>query len=105
MPKPWNEEVYYIQGCYSSYGGFFSWGNTVAEALENAWKEGASSGCKYRLLKIKGEFTVSHIDGGITYDSKDGWVKPLTGERPWPSNRRKEAAALEKLLAAQGTAE
>jgi hypothetical protein len=102
--QPWNEEVYYVQGAYKSYGGFYAWGNTIAEALENAHRQGAHEGCKYRLLKIKGEFTVSHIDGCITYDSKDGWVKELVPARPWRNNRRKELAALEKLIASQETA-
>jgi hypothetical protein len=98
MPKPWNETVYFVMGSYKSYGGFYGWGNTILEAFQNASKNGGSSADQYYLLKIVGDFSVSHFDGSISHQ-KDALTK-LTEIRKWPRSIKREAEKLEAELSA-----
>jgi hypothetical protein len=100
MPKPWNEEVYYATVAEpNAYGaGYYGWGNTILEALENVECQGAQTGAPYSLIKIKGDFTVSHFDGSISHQ-KDGlrYITPKDQPRKFPSNLKKEAKELAKV--------
>lgn len=96
MPKALNEEVYFVQGAYHTHGGFYAWGNTIEEALRGALKQDAEAGDQYVLLKIKGDFQVSHFDGSISHQK--GGLRTITPEpRLFPKNLRREAEELERL--------
>jgi hypothetical protein len=101
MPKPWNETVYFVTGAYKGHGGWYAWGNDIKEALINAKCQGASPGDLYLLLTVKGDFSVSQIDGSLSHE--EGGIKYLTPKdspRKFPSNIVREAKVLEELSVA-----